>query len=293
MTSPFDGAPIVDSDLPESIAEILDPLVPDEVEHASFVPTPPGSGPPTRRWWGRHVREVRWTWELAALTADPVFYGAGVPHGDGGPVVLIPGFLAGDPSLAVLGNFLRRINHRPYGAGIVVNVDCSDRAVDRIERRIEVIAASSERRVALVGHSRGGHFAKALGHRRPDLVRQVISMGAGLDTPFDISIPTKAAVAGVRRVLRASSRKARQAGCLTDTCSCPFTRDYSAPFPPDVPVTSIYTRRDGVVWWEACVVPWARNVEVRGSHIGLAFNRHAYRVIARQLAADGAVVDDR
>ena len=52
-----------------------------------------------------------------------------------------------------------------------------------------------------------------------------------------------------------------------------------------MPLTSIYSREDGVVWWEACVVPYARNVEVTGSHVGLAFNRTAYRVIAEALAA--------
>ena len=48
---------------------------------------------------------------------------------------------------------------------------------------------------------------------------------------------------------------------------------------------SIYSRGDGVVWWEACVVPYARNVEVTGSHVGLAFNRKAYRAVAEALAA--------
>jgi hypothetical protein len=51
-----------------------------------------------------------------------------------------------------------------------------------------------------------------------------------------------------------------------------------------VPLTSIYSREDGVVWWEACVVPYARNVEVTGSHVGLAFNRKVYRAIAEALA---------
>ena len=51
-----------------------------------------------------------------------------------------------------------------------------------------------------------------------------------------------------------------------------------------MPLTSIYSKGDGVVRWRACVVPYARCVEVTGSHIGLAFNRHAYREIATTLA---------
>jgi hypothetical protein len=38
------------------------------------------------------------------------------------------------------------------------------------------------------------------------------------------------------------------------------------------------------VWWEACRVPYARNIEVTGSHVGLAFNRKVYRAIAEALA---------
>ena len=102
-------------------------------------------------------------------------------------------------------------------------------------------------------------------------MRAIISMGAGLDRPFDISIPTKAAVAAVRAARRRASDPARQNGCLTEACSCRFARDYAAPFPERVPLTSIYSRGDCVVWWEACTVPSTECVEVTGSHVGLAF----------------------
>jgi triacylglycerol lipase len=239
---------------------------------ASFDPTPPPAAVEPRRWWGRHLRELRWQAELARLLVDPVYQGRGVPRGDGGAVMLIPGFLAGDMSLRVMADWLRRIGHVPHLSGIVANVDCSDRALDRLEARAQRIGPLS-----LVGHSRGGHFAKALAHRRPDLVRRVVSLGAGLDTPYDISIPTRAAVRAVRAFHRG--------GCFTDSCGCRFTRDFAGEFPASVPLTSIWSRGDGVVWWEACRVPYARNVEVTGSHVGLAFNRKAYRAVAEALAA--------
>src|SRR5215472_15055954 len=46
--------------------------------------------------------------EFSALVRDPVFRGRGVPKGDGRPVLLIPGFLAGDWTLRVLDNWLTR-----------------------------------------------------------------------------------------------------------------------------------------------------------------------------------------
>lgn len=237
--------------------------------------------PTADRWWGHHLQEVRWQAELARLLVDPVYRGEGVPRGDGGPVLLIPGFLAGDNSLSVMAGWLRRIGHRPKASGIRFNVDCSNRALPALERRLEQAADESGRTVAVLGHSRGGHFAKALARRRPDLVHSVISLGAGLDTPFAISLPTAGAVAAVRAV----HARRQPPGCFTDGCGCAFSTAYRAPFPDDIPLTSIYSRGDGVVRWEACVVPYARCVEVTGSHVGLACNRKAYRAIAEALAA--------
>jgi pimeloyl-ACP methyl ester carboxylesterase len=168
-----------------------------------------------------------------------------------------------------------------HGSGIVCNVDCSDRALDRLDARLADIHERTGRPVALIGHSRGAHFAKALAHWRPERVAAVISLGAGLDTPFDISVPTKAAVAAVR----AFHAPRRERECFTERCGCNFARHYAGEFPARIPLTSIYSREDGVVWWEACIVPYATNVEVTGSHIGLAFNRKAYRAVADALAA--------
>ena len=245
-------------------------------------PAAPGTRPAEpRRWWGRPLAEVRWQAELARLLVDPVFRGEGVPHGDGMPALLIPGFLAGDTSLGVMQSWLDRIGYCPHGSGIVWNVDCSNSALDRLDARLGDIHERTGRKVALIGHSRGAHFAKALAHWRPERVAGVISLGAGLDTPFDISLPTKAAVAAVR----AFHAPRRERECFTDRCGCNFSRHYAEPFPGDVPLTSIYSREDGVVWWEACIVPYASNVEVTGSHIGLAANRKSYRAVAQALAA--------
>ena len=140
--------------------------------------------------------------------------GSGCRAATATPVLLIPGFLAGDQSLSVMATWLRRLGYRPRRAGIAFNVRCSDTAVDRLERVLHHAHLSSGRKVAIVGHSRGGHFAKALASRRPDEVSQVISMGSGLDEPFDISEPTRLAVEGVRRHGRAPRPRARAAGLL-------------------------------------------------------------------------------
>ncbi|MDP9344448.1 MAG: hypothetical protein M3P44_01770, partial [Actinomycetota bacterium] len=86
-----------------------------------------------------------------------------------------------------------------------------------------------------------------------------------------------------RELYAATSDRVARNGCFTDSCRCPYTRDYAGAFPESIELTSVYSKGDGVVRWRACVVPYARNVEVTGSHVGLAFNRKAYREIAHAL----------
>ena len=239
------------------------------------------------KWWGTHLREMRWQAELARLLADPVWRGVGLPRGDGAPVLLIPGFLAGDQSLSVMAAWLRRLGHAPRRAGISFNVACSDTAIDRLEGVLHHVHMKTGQKVAIVGHSRGGHFAKALAIRCPDQVSQVISMGSGLDDPFDISEITRIAVQGARRAIARRDPERAAKGCFTHSCLCRYAADFRSPFPASIPLTSLYSKGDGVVRWRACVVPYADCVEVTGSHVGLAFNRHAYREIAARLAPAG------
>jgi triacylglycerol lipase len=237
-------------------------------------------------WWGRPLAETRAALELARLTVDPVFHGrGGIPRGDGRPVVLVPGFLAGDQTLTVLATWLQRLGYAPRTCGFVSNADCSNRALARLERRVTQLERRSGRRVAVIGHSRGGHLAKAIAAAKPDQVSHAISLGADLQHMLGISQPTLYAVAAVRSALLVS-RRAADAGCLTEGCECCFTRCYAGPFPDDrVRLTSVYSKGDGVVRWERHVVPYADCVEVTGSHVGLVFNRKAYRAVAEALAA--------
>jgi triacylglycerol lipase len=252
----------------------------------AFDPLPPGTGDqPAPRWWGRHLQELRWQAEAARLAVDPVLRGVGVPRGDGRPVLLLPGFLAGDYTLGVMALWLRRLGYRPFACGFYLNVGCSERALLRIEERLDALHLRYGRRVAVIGHSRGGHFAKALAVRRPRAVSHVVSLGGGLSRPFDISAPTQAALAVVRAAHGRTTDRVGRRGCLSERCTCAFARAYAGRFPAAVRLTSVYSKGDGVVRWRSCVVPYADCVEVTGSHVGLIFNRKAYRAVASALAA--------
>ena len=234
-------------------------------------------------WAGRPLAETRWLLEAARLAVDPVAYGRGVPRGDGRAVLVLPGFMAGDESLLALRGWLRRIGYAPHVCGFRFNVDCSDRALDLVEFHAERAAAETGRRIAVVGHSRGGHFARALGARRPGprQPRGLPRLGPAGHVRNQLPHPRGRRLGPPRR---RPTRRARSPTCFRARCSCAFVQDFNRPFPDEVRLTSVYSQGDGVVRWERSIVDEAENVEVAGSHVGLMANRKAYRVIAAALA---------
>src|SRR3989440_2381957 len=107
-------------------------------------------------------REGRVGLEVASLLRSPVFRGEGVVDGGGQPVMLIPGFLAGDDSLGLMTQWLRRTGHHTRKAGIRSNVDCSSASAEPIASRLDCLASETGPRVAIIGPNPGGNLPKVL-----------------------------------------------------------------------------------------------------------------------------------
>jgi triacylglycerol lipase len=105
------------------------------------------------------------------------------PPGDGRPAMLVPGFLAGDPSLARMVRWLRGGGWQTIRPAIRLNVDCMEPAVERLEQRLEAAVVAREgRRTLVIGQSRGGLYGWALAVRRPDLVETLVTLGSPSST---------------------------------------------------------------------------------------------------------------
>ena len=229
-------------------------------------------------------RESRIGLEAAALLRHPIYRGEGVAHADGQPVMLIPGFLAGDDSLGFMTRWLRRTGHHTRKAGIRANVDCSAAAFDRLEERLELMAETRGERVAIVGQSRGGNFAKVLARRRPDLVSGIVTLGSPQKDPVAIHPLVRAQVYAVGALGTIGARGLFKHSCLWGDCCKTFWDDLRGELPPEVGYVSVYSRTDGVVNWRACLDEGARHVEVRASHCGMAVNVATYEALATALA---------
>lgn len=192
-----------------------------------------------------------------------------LPKGDGHPVMCLPGLAAPDGTTRPLRAFLKGRGYRAHGWGQGTNLGLRPGVFERMLDRLEWIHAHDKRKVSLIGWSLGGIFARELAKLRPDLVRQVISLGS----PF----------AGHPRSTHAWRVYEFTSGHKTEH---PPIRTKLAE-PPPVPTTSIYSRTDGVVAWQGCLNPAhprAENVEVEGAHCGLGHNPLALAVIADRLA---------
>jgi triacylglycerol lipase len=229
-------------------------------------------------------RESRLGLEAARLFGSPVWRGQGVAPGDGRPVLLIPGFLAGDGSLATMTKWLRANGYWTSRAGIRSNVGCSQAACARLEARLEALADRTGEKVAIIGQSRGGVLARVVAYRRPDLVSGIVTLGAPTVSMLRVHPLVLLHVGLVGALGTGRVPGFMSLNCLRGACCEQFRADLPAEFPAGVRYLSVYSRSDGIVDWHACLDPAADDhIEVHSSHCGMGVSEEIYRLLATAL----------
>jgi pimeloyl-ACP methyl ester carboxylesterase len=199
---------------------------------------------------------------------------ARLPGGTGEPVLVLPGFGFGDASTWMLRAYLRRLGYDARGWRLGINAGHVPSLLPVVVRLVEALAAERRQRVRLIGWSLGGYLGREAARERPELVALVIMLGSPV-----VGGPKYTVAAGLLR----------RRGVDLDAIEAEVAERNRRPLP--VPVTSVYSRADGVVAWEACLDTTsarAENTEVHASHVGLGFSPDVYAIIARQLNRGGA-----
>ena len=205
------------------------------------------------------------------------------PPGDGRPVLLIPGFLAGDPSVARLSAWLRGGGWRTYRSGITTNVDCTERIVTRLERRVLDIAQRAGRPVTIVGQSRGGTLGRALAVRRPDVVETLVTLGSPVRDQLGVHPSTRVAVTAVGLLGSAGVPGLFSHRCSAGPCCAQARADVLGPFPESVRYLAVYSPVDEVVRVEACLDPDAEQIAIRTTHVGMGVDARVWQALAQRL----------
>jgi triacylglycerol lipase len=227
---------------------------------------------------GRHV--VRRVGERRVRGFDP----------EADPVVLVPGFLAGDLSLSPMSRALRRRGFRTYRSHIRANVGCTLDAAAELEARLESVALRRGSRVQVVGHSLGGMLARGVAVRRPDLVSGIVTLGSPMLAPGAHHLALSASVDVLVRLSRAGWPGLMAEDCVGGGCARQSFAECREPLPDDVAFTAIYSRRDGIVDWRACIDPLAVPVEVTASHVGMAVDPRVIDLVCATLAEQATPV---
>ena len=214
------------------------------------------------------VEPMRASGEFAtSVTLLPFF--RVLPRGDGHPVLVLPGFMAGDGSTRPLRRLLGALGYQAEGWGLGRNMGPTERVVNEMPELVDRLTRDSDGTISIVGWSLGGIYARHMAARTPELVRAVVTLGSPV---------------------RSAARRSTNASPLFEALGAihvpghPLLDDGQ---PLAVPVTAVHTRSDGIVPWETCLIqdtPIAENLRVRGSHIGLGVNPAALYLIADRLA---------
>lgn len=194
------------------------------------------------------------------------------PRGDGRPVMLLPGYGTDEKSMQPLGSYLRFLGYDVYDWGLGRNRGDVEACTSEVGARAAAIQRDLDGKpLTLVGWSLGGVIAREVARLYEPQVREVITLG----TPI-VGGPKYTAVA---------NRFARSADIDLDA----FEREVHERNSIGIkqPVTSIYSKLDGVVGWRASVDTYnrqAKNIEVYSSHFGIGANGRVWRLIAEILA---------
>ncbi len=236
--------------------------------------------------WG----ELRYGGELARLLAGQALSGELIlrRRGTDQPVMLIPGFMAGDSSLTVMRGWLRRRGHEVLTSGMRINAGCAERIVSRLQEQLVAFAEIHDQPVVLIGQSRGGTLARSLAVREPDSVASLVTLGSPIVDPFAVSPRVLRTVKLMAKLGDLGVSRVFSSGCAEGECCEGFWEDMAAPLADHIEAVAVYSRSDAIVDWRACLDPCARHVEVRSSHCGMSVHPAVYGVLDEMLGREEA-----
>jgi pimeloyl-ACP methyl ester carboxylesterase len=198
--------------------------------------------------------------------------------------MLIPGFLAGDLSLRRMSTWLQSGGFVCAPSGMRWNVDCMERVAQSLEARLEEAVEREGQRALIVGQSRGGTLGRVLAVRRPDLVETLVALGSPVTDQLAVRPQVWLSIGAVGGLGTLGVPGLFSASCRNGSCCARARKQLREPFPDSVRFVAVYSRRDEVVKWEACLDPDAEQIEVDTTHIGMGLDATVWDRLAAALA---------
>lgn len=192
------------------------------------------------------------------------------PRGNGEIVLVLPGLGAGDISTLVLRNYLNWLGYSSFGWELGRNTGNLRQLLPQVSAIVSERYSQHNQPIAIIGWSLGGVIARELARALPAQVSQVITMGSPV-----IGGPKYTTFGRFYRGTKAELESIEAK--VAEREQRPIT----------VPLTSIYSKHDGVVGWQASIDTvnrQAEHIEVKATHLGLGISPIVFKILARKLS---------
>lgn len=190
-------------------------------------------------------------------------------HGE--PVLVVPGFGTSDAATVLLRAHLDAAGFDVHTWDLGINTGPRGDVMRRLSARVRAIARKTRQRVRIVGWSLGGLMARVVAGRLPRHVGRIVALGSPLTAD-----PESSHLSRIYGWLGGAALETPKVKSML--------RDGAR-----APITSIYSRNDGVVAWQASAdAPGlCRSLEVDATHIGLIVDPDVLDVVCREVSRGG------
>lgn len=194
-------------------------------------------------------------------------------NGSSHTTIVIPGFSTTNNSTAFLRKVLELNHHKAIEWVIHRNMGFDQKTMEESSKQILETADKSGKKVNIVGQSLGGCYARALANKHPDHVNMIITLGSPIN--------------GIGLINKHTIENYNEAVGLVDAAVIQHTEYFETFYPnPPCPVTSIFSKNDGVVHWSQSLITerkHSENIEIDSSHFGMGFNYDTLKIITDRL----------
>jgi pimeloyl-ACP methyl ester carboxylesterase len=195
------------------------------------------------------------------------------PDGDHGPVLVLPGLLGTDRGTRQFRDCLQMLGYTPLPWGLGLNLGPTPRRLEELALRVSFLARDHGP-LHVVGFGMGGLFARWAAQSRGTAIARLVTVNAPFREPLELAWRNVRAFTLPQRGLdlRSLAFMLRQV--------------------PEQPWHAIYSRKDGVVSWNACHDPRfpERCFDIPSRHMSCMRDARVFRQVAQCLAEKEAVL---
>ena len=191
-------------------------------------------------------------------------------RGSGEPVIVLPGLATSNASTVLMRNYLSWLGYSVHGWTLGRNGGNVRELLPPVVEQIKQLKAQSGLKVSVIGWSLGGVIAREAARQSPENVRQVVTMGSPV-----VGGPKYTSFGGIY------AARGADLDAIEETIATRESR------PISVPITAIYSKRDGIVGWQASIDNHNSQVdhrEVKATHLGLGISPDVFKILAEKLA---------